>query len=423
MQRDSLQLEQTHFSTALRIACRADNLIIVKLLIGAGAEVNEPDYYEASLLFPAVKKGQANLVALLLTCGAKIDAEPSAEDTPLSCAARKGYVEIVEVLVAHLSKPEVSHPIIRFVDYLEDALNMAVLEGNNKIIEILVKKAGANINADPNNQILLGACFGGHIHTVQLLIGLGTNLNCLDAKELFKHCFFNKSLRKVLSIAKILLDAGFKIDLLILPTLFTSSLPLKMEEAKLLLFIRSYLELNKSSTTKPSLVETLLEIISLLEVENVEFKNLKAKRLLRDNSRDVAISSIWKSGLAVMRKTNDLRGKKYASKDLDCLNKPERFLPISIKTFKKLAVDSRSVLFKSSTEFRYNELIKELKQANNPVECRNLLKLHKNVFSENGDDNFYELFIEAINLSPKSENELGNEVNNNNNNNVVSKIN
>jgi len=81
----------------------------LKLLIGAGADLEERDNDKATALVFAAGEGgndsqspgQIAAVKLLLERGARVDAANFAGDTALHEAARRGYLESIRLLLAH----------------------------------------------------------------------------------------------------------------------------------------------------------------------------------------------------------------------------------------------------------------------------------------------------------------------------------
>jgi hypothetical protein len=115
---------------------QADQIEALKLLIGAGADIEARDNNKATALIFAAGRGgndsqspeQIAAVNLLLERGARIDAADAAGETALDEAARRGYLESIRLLLEHganrslknkygetaedLAKPGPDHPAI-----------------------------------------------------------------------------------------------------------------------------------------------------------------------------------------------------------------------------------------------------------------------------------------------------------------------
>ncbi len=82
--------------TALMIAAYKGNLAAVKVLIGKGAQINQPGW---TALHYAATTGNNEIVQLLLDNAAYIDAESPNKTTPIMMAARAGFILTVKLLL------------------------------------------------------------------------------------------------------------------------------------------------------------------------------------------------------------------------------------------------------------------------------------------------------------------------------------
>lgn len=82
--------------TMIHIACIQENVEIVNLLIGYGADVNVITIYGETPLHFAVSKANIALVALLIRCGAEVDFKDDEGKTPYDWAIQLNHMEIAE---------------------------------------------------------------------------------------------------------------------------------------------------------------------------------------------------------------------------------------------------------------------------------------------------------------------------------------
>lgn len=91
--------------TALHHAAFKGRLDVVKLLIGAGADVNAEDNSGGTPLHAAVIGGHADVAGFLIASGANIEAKEADGWTPLYTAAYTGRKELVMLLLAKGADP------------------------------------------------------------------------------------------------------------------------------------------------------------------------------------------------------------------------------------------------------------------------------------------------------------------------------
>lgn len=170
----------------LENAIQDDNAPAVRMLIDAGADVNEPNW-----LWYAVSQSQGNveIVKLLVDAGADVNAAmpvpPEQEEsvgglfgsgvddvsaTPLSLAALLGFSEIAEILLDEGANPNV-------VTGLGTPMGMAAARGYADVVRLLIE-AGGDASAENlgASTVALGfrpltfALKGGHTDAVRLLV-------------------------------------------------------------------------------------------------------------------------------------------------------------------------------------------------------------------------------------------------------------
>jgi hypothetical protein len=100
-------------ATSLMVAVRAGNLDMVKLLVEAGARLDESDELGTSLM-GAIDGGNFQVVKLLVEGGADLEEESSlCGETALMCAAGKESLEMVKLLVEKGAKLEAKERFFR----------------------------------------------------------------------------------------------------------------------------------------------------------------------------------------------------------------------------------------------------------------------------------------------------------------------
>ena len=133
---DMLNIPNDEGETPLIIACMKGNLIVAKLLIDAGADVNKALLNGNTPLHFAAWSGNKFVGRDLIGASAQIDAQNENGETPLILAAREGNNEFVALLVEHQAN------VNQADNFQRTALYYAGERGYNEITEILLA-AGA----------------------------------------------------------------------------------------------------------------------------------------------------------------------------------------------------------------------------------------------------------------------------------------
>ncbi|WP_164522222.1 ankyrin repeat domain-containing protein [Halocella sp. SP3-1] len=188
---------------ALVFAVDCGNSGIVKLLLEAGANVN--DYSGWDALRKASQKGYSEIEKLLLEARADINATGDEGWTALTWAASKGYLEMVEVLL------ETGVDVNFRDDNGWTALIWAAYKGYPEIVEVLLE-AGADVNFrdDDGWSPLLCTVHKGNFIAAKLLLKAGADVNVRDDKEwtpLIWAAGYGYP-----KIVKLLIEAGASID-------------------------------------------------------------------------------------------------------------------------------------------------------------------------------------------------------------------
>jgi ankyrin repeat protein len=153
-------------------AVKRDDIITVKALIVAGADINASDKSAETPLHIAAVRGYDEITSLLIDEGANVNARDGRELTPLHAAAWGGHKETVVLLIANGAL------INARGDDGTTPLLVATLSGRNDTMELLIYN-GADINARNGSGMtpLHAAALTGQKHAVELLIEKGADLN------------------------------------------------------------------------------------------------------------------------------------------------------------------------------------------------------------------------------------------------------
>ncbi|XP_031330499.1 ankyrin repeat domain-containing protein 50 isoform X1 [Photinus pyralis] len=134
------------------------------------------DLHGQAALHVAARLGQAQVVKVLLQAGADVDQADGDGWTPLRAAAWGGHTEVVELLVKHgcaLDSVDAEN---------RTALRAAAWSGHEEIVKILLEN-GANVNLTDHEgrTALIAAAYMGHAEIVEHLLNHGADINHADA--------------------------------------------------------------------------------------------------------------------------------------------------------------------------------------------------------------------------------------------------
>lgn len=176
-------------TTAIIRAAETGYIELVKLLLEAGAAVNQKIKNDITALHMAAANGHAGAVKELIKAGANIDAIESDNDrTALYFAAENGHVEVVEILLeadADISLEDDTHAFT--------PLHIAAKKGHVVIVNSLLKKLNtyediqqwAMLNQwsfDRMTPLFLAAQHG-HLAIVEALIQADADINKADSYD------------------------------------------------------------------------------------------------------------------------------------------------------------------------------------------------------------------------------------------------
>lgn len=94
----------------LMAAAANGHLEVARLLVEEGAAVNQKLQGEGTALLLASREGQLEMVNYLIAQGADVNAQVSGDGTPLINAVRSGHIEIVRVLLEKGADPKLASP-------------------------------------------------------------------------------------------------------------------------------------------------------------------------------------------------------------------------------------------------------------------------------------------------------------------------
>ena len=182
-----------HDETALYTAAKQGNTHDVRLLQGAGVDLDAPNARGETPLYAAAAQGHDQTVRLLASLGAMLDAPDLLSATPFWAAARAGHVRLLHTMLelepgARLHRragAEDGAAPTRLIDRPNRAgmspLYIAAHEGRAKVVRCLLD-LGALVDAPAHDgsTALCVAAHKGHTSTVEALIDAGAALDDAD---------------------------------------------------------------------------------------------------------------------------------------------------------------------------------------------------------------------------------------------------
>ena len=166
--------------TALQNA--AHNMELVKILLGAGADVNKQGgEFHNPLQAACCHNNNLQVLKLLLKAGAQVNVIGGAFGTALQAASYKGDYETVKLLL------EMGAEVNAIGGEYGTALQAASYKGGYEIVKLLLE-AGAepNVIAGSYGTSLQAACYAGDSEIAGVLIAAGAKINTDEAVGKFK---------------------------------------------------------------------------------------------------------------------------------------------------------------------------------------------------------------------------------------------
>lgn len=164
-------------ATPLFVACQAGHIVMVKELLDSGAQVNISMRDHASPLFIAAQNGHRNVCTLLINRGASVDKARADQATPLWIAAQMGHDHICKILLNQGANVDAlrcdqSTPLFK-----------ASHKGHAAVVEQLLKYS-PNLGLLPNGESAMHAASSfGQLSVVKQLVAAGFRNFALKNRE------------------------------------------------------------------------------------------------------------------------------------------------------------------------------------------------------------------------------------------------
>ena len=164
----------------LHLAISNDDLDMVRLLLGAHADPNSADATGETCLMVAADTGDPAMVKNLLAHGAAVDArDPEYQQTALMFAARAGHTAVVQLLIKHGAQVDAQTRTGKVPEFRSPASNSGSKGAG--IVRGGWPERGERDPTPGAKTPLLYAARGGHLDTVQTLLGASAQLEKADA--------------------------------------------------------------------------------------------------------------------------------------------------------------------------------------------------------------------------------------------------
>jgi len=163
--------------TPLMSAVRRGDLDGVKLLFGAGAEV-DLEVLSVSPIHVAAEHSNIAMIRFLLESGANSEMPDPNENKPLHAAAKVGNIEVVQELI------DCGVDVDPFNDDGATPLHLAAAGGHFEVVKVLVEAGhDTTVTDQMNSTPLHAAARVGHLKTVDFLLERGANFRAIDNKK------------------------------------------------------------------------------------------------------------------------------------------------------------------------------------------------------------------------------------------------
>lgn len=166
-----LEITASNGKSALMVAGKVGDLVLVKSLVNAGARIDDTTQTRGTALMFAVLGNQSAVAEWLVERGADIHAIGSNGWTALTIAAAKGYLELLRWLIDKGADAQV-RDVYRYTPLMR-----AVENNHEAIVAVLLSlpETGVNVQDEYANTSLHHAVYASNAAMVQLLLQHGAD--------------------------------------------------------------------------------------------------------------------------------------------------------------------------------------------------------------------------------------------------------
>lgn len=197
--------DQATGQTALSYAIENGNREMVRILLGAGADINAKGRAGQTALMFLNGKADLDLVRDLLRAGADVNVRDQRGETPLLSAATSSSFAVIRELVSYGAGMDAKNNE-------GTTVLMRAAENSDSQIAKLLLRFGVDINARDENQetaLLIAAKWGG-APTVKALIGARADVNAKDGEG--RTALLLAAKDEDSQVARLLIDAGADVN-------------------------------------------------------------------------------------------------------------------------------------------------------------------------------------------------------------------
>ncbi|KAI4941700.1 hypothetical protein J4E91_010574 [Alternaria rosae] len=200
------QIDDEEIATPLYYASFLGLILITRLLLDQGVDVNAQTGPWGTALFGAAEEGHLAVVNLLVNAGADVNMSNGDGRYPIQIASEMGEETLVKLLIDARADVNARH------GKDDDALMIALLEDDEATAKLLIDVgADANTRDDRNHSALQVASSIGQESAVRLLIRAGADVNA-PGGEVFGNALLAAAEGGHTAIVELLLDEGAKIN-------------------------------------------------------------------------------------------------------------------------------------------------------------------------------------------------------------------